>query len=172
MTLPSYLACNNSHNENDAPNAWAFLGLHWTEWLAVLMWAFSFYMENKADMQLVKWKAARRRQIKENKDVGAGVCNIGLWKYSRHPNYFFEFMIWVSYMLFGWRSASTTWDKCTLLMLPPIAYWFLVHFTGVPLTELGSLLHRGETYAQYQRQTNMFFPWFPRLTASTTQSSS
>ncbi|KAL6055940.1 Steroid 5-alpha reductase family enzyme [Balamuthia mandrillaris] len=159
MLLPSYLACNNdngSTGDSSRGSGGLFGGrLHWMEVLGAALWAFSFYMENVADVQLAKWKASR------NPNKGR-VCNVGLWKYSRHPNYFFEFMIWVAYAIFAWPSARTTTDKSILCGIPLLAYYFLVHFTGVPLTEQGSLTHRGAEYARYQQQTSMFFPWFPR----------
>ena len=90
-----------------------------------------------------------------------GICRTGLWRYSRHPNYFFEFLIWVSYSIFALSSATGVMDFLALLIVPITAYWFLVHFTGIPITELASLQRRGQDYADYCDETNRFFPWLP-----------
>ena len=126
-----------------------------TEWHALeivglIVWGLSFVLENIADWQLLRFKRSA--------DKGHGVMETGLWRYSRHPNYFFEFMIWCSYTIFAWPSARTWSDYVQLLALPLLAYWFLVHFTGVPMNEKASLQKRGKPYHVYQQSTNMFFP--------------
>lgn len=101
------------------------------------------------------------RQMKHFKDDPAnkgGVCQVGLWRTSRHPNYFFEFLFWVGICIasldhpHGWITIS-----CPVLM-----YYFLTKVTGIPLTEEYSLKSRGDAYREYQRTTNAFWPWFPR----------
>ena len=86
------------------------------------------------------------------------VCQVGLWKYSRHPTYFFEWLHWWAYVLlailapFGW-----------LTIIAPIAMWiFLNRVTGIPLTEKQAVKSRGEKQRNYQRTTSAFFPWFPK----------
>ncbi len=86
------------------------------------------------------------------------VCQRGLWRYSRHPNYFFEAMIWWAFFLvalgspFGWIALA-----CPLLMLQ-----FLLKVTGIPLTEEYALKSKGAAYREYQRTTSAFIPWFRR----------
>jgi steroid 5-alpha reductase family enzyme len=86
------------------------------------------------------------------------VCQRGLWRYSRHPNYFFESLIWWAFFLavlpspHGWITIV-----CPLLML-----YFLFQVTGIPLTEKHALQSKGEAYREYQRTTNAFIPWFRR----------
>ena len=86
------------------------------------------------------------------------VCQDGLWNYSRHPNYFFEFMVWVGFFV---ASLGTPWGwamvVCPLLMLH-----FLLNVTGIKLTEEYSLKSRGEAYREYQRTTSAFVPWFKK----------
>jgi steroid 5-alpha reductase family enzyme len=86
------------------------------------------------------------------------VCRDGLWYFSRHPNYFFEWLQWWSYvvMAIGIPGWPLTW-------IGPVAMgWALVKVTGIPLVEAQALASRGEEYRIYQRTTNAFFPWLPK----------
>ena len=86
------------------------------------------------------------------------VCDVGLWRYSRHPNYFFEWIIWCGFALCALQ-APLGW----LALLCPIAMLFLLLFvTGVRPSEEQSLKSRGDLYREYQRKTSKFIPWFPR----------
>lgn len=91
------------------------------------------------------------------------VCDVGLWRWSRHPNYFFEWFGWLSYPVMA-ISADYPWGWATLLA-PIFMYWILVHVTGVPPLEQQMLRSRGERYRAYQARTSMFFPWPPRRDA-------
>ncbi len=106
--------------------------------------------ESLADRQL-----ARFRQNPENKGK---VCQSGLWRYSRHPNYFCEWLHWTSYVLWSMGSplAPLAWIGMILM------YLFLRYLTGIPHTERQSLQSRGEAYRTYQQTTNVFFPWIPQ----------
>jgi len=123
------------------------------EIVGFFIWLFSLTMETIADMQLTKWKSTHK----------FGVCEDGLWKYSRHPNYFFEFLIWISYVIYALSAGNfhKIWLMIQLFFIPFVAYYFLVHFTGIWMAEQSSLLKRGEKYLQYQRRVSAFFPWFP-----------
>jgi steroid 5-alpha reductase family enzyme len=68
----------------------------------------------------------------------------------------------VAYALYAWPSAGGWIDKGFLVAIPLCMYWFLVYYTGIPLTERASLKRRGEVFRQYQQEVNQFFPWFPR----------
>jgi steroid 5-alpha reductase family enzyme len=104
--------------------------------------------EALADRQLKQFKADPANRGK--------VCQAGLWRYSRHPNYFFESLIWWAFFLvalgspYGWITIV-----CPLLML-----WFLWKVTGIPLTEEHSVRSKGDAYREYQRTTSAFVPWF------------
>ena len=101
------------------------------------------------------WQAQRFKRIPANK---SSVVNVGLWRYSRHPNYFFESLVWWGFFIaalhspWGWITVV-----CPLLMLH-----LLLNVTGIPLTEKHSLEKRGEAYRRYQRTTSRFVPWFPK----------
>lgn len=112
-----------------------------------LVWLLAVSGETAADRQL-----ARFRSDPVNKGKA---CRAGLWRFSRHPNYFFEWTHWFSYVLIG-HGAWLTWLGPALMLL------FLFRLTGIPYTEQQSLRSRGEDYRAYQRETSVFFPWFPR----------
>jgi steroid 5-alpha reductase family enzyme len=130
--------------QNPRP-AWA-----WTDSLAILIAIFAMLGEWIADRQLAAFRA--------DPDNKGRVCKERLWRYSRHPNYFFEWLHWFAYLAFA-AGSSSAW----LALVGPIAiYIFLRFLTGVPYAEMSSLKSRGEAYRQYQASTNAFFPWRPR----------
>jgi steroid 5-alpha reductase family enzyme len=136
LALPFFLICLNTDPE-----------IHLLEYIAGALWLISITGEGIADRQL--------QLFKNNPSNKGKVCDRGLWNYSRHPNYFFEWMIWVSYFLFacasplGWISVI-----CPLIML-----FLLFKVTGIPMTEEQSLRSRGDAYREYQRTTSVFVPW-------------
>lgn len=105
--------------------------------------------ESLADRQLDRW---RREPANRGK-----TCRDGLWRYSRHPNYFFEWLHWFSYPLIAWGAPAAPW----LWLAPAVMFLFLWYFTGIPYTEQQALKSRGEDYRRYQRSTSAFFPWRP-----------
>lgn len=97
-------------------------------------------------------------EFKDNPLNKKEVCNVGLWQYSRHPNYFFEWLHWFVYPLFLWSSPYFYPSiAITLLML-----FFLLYLTGIPFSEQQSLINRGDKYREYQSRTSKFFPWKPK----------
>ncbi len=82
----------------------------------------------------------------------------GLWRYSRHPNYFFEWLIWVAWFV---MAAGSPWGLVTVYC-PLLMLHFLLNVTGVPMAEAQSLKSRGEEYRRYQRMTSRFIPLPPR----------
>jgi steroid 5-alpha reductase family enzyme len=88
------------------------------------------------------------------------VCDIGLWRWSRHPNYFFEWFGWLAYPVIA-ISPDYHWGWATLLA-PLFMYWILVHVTGIPPLEQQMLRSRGERYRDYQTRTSRFFPLPPQ----------
>ena len=115
--------------------------------IGLIIWLIGFCGVHLADKQLkiFKQKPGRSR---------AEVCNTGLWKYSRHPNYFFEWILWIGYIFIGWQAPHGHW----LLLIPVILYIFLTKITGVPFVEARKLEASGEEYKKYIKQTNSFFP--------------
>jgi steroid 5-alpha reductase family enzyme len=124
--------------------------LHPLELAAALLWLIAWIGESLADQQLRRFKA---------KPQSRGLtCRIGLWRYSRHPNYFFEWLVWVAYLLLA-LSAPWGW---LAVFCPALMLYFLLQVTGIPYTEAQSLRSRPEDYARYQRETSAFIPWFPK----------
>jgi steroid 5-alpha reductase family enzyme len=125
------------------------------EWLAVGVWLVGFVGEGVADWQMKRFKADPTNRGK--------VCKVGLWRYSRHPNYFFESVIWVGFWLLA---CATPWGWVTVYA-PALMLYFLLRVTGIPLTEKCSIESKGDAYREYQRTTSAFIPWFPKHQATT-----
>ena len=90
-------------------------------------------------------------------------CREGWWHYSRHPNYFFEWLHWWSYMALA-AGAPYGW---VALLAPTAMFYLLFRVTGIPPTEAQALASRGDDYREYQRTTSVFFPWFPKREGGT-----
>jgi len=129
-------------NPVGTPFPWMLLGL--------VIWLGSVLGEGIADRQL-----ARFRSDPANK---GRTCRAGMWRYSRHPNYFFEWLHWFAYVALavGAPMAWLSW------MGPIVMYLFLRYVSGIPYTEAQALRTRGDDYLDYQRRTPMLFPWFPK----------
>lgn len=121
-------------------------GLGVMEGVGVIIFIVSLWGETLADEQL---HAFKRHPSNKGK-----TCDIGLWKYSRHPNYFFEFMIWVGVCVYA-LGSPLGWVS---LISPAVMYYLLMYVSGVPLAEEQSLLSRGEEYRKYQQSTSIFVP--------------
>lgn len=113
----------------------------------------SFIGVTLADWQLSEFKKSGKH----------GVCTVGLWKYSRHPNYFFEWLHWFCYPLLG-ISFSTifTIDSIILFIAPFVMLLFLLKLTGIPFNEEQNIRSKGDAYRRYQKVTNMFFLGKPK----------
>jgi steroid 5-alpha reductase family enzyme len=122
----------------------------WIEWIGFGIFLVAWIGESIADAQL--------QQFKKNPSHRGKICRQGLWKYSRHPNYFFEWLIWVgiAWIALGSAGGYIAW-LCPLLM-----YYFLVYVTGIKYTEDHMLRTRGDAFRDYQQRTSAFFPWFTR----------
>lgn len=102
------------------------------------------------------------RQMKAFKDDPANrgkVCQAGLWRFSRHPNYFFEALLWWGFFLFALGSPHGWWT----LSSPLLMLYFLLKVTGIPLTEEHAVKSKGDAYREYQRTTSAFIPWFRKF---------
>jgi steroid 5-alpha reductase family enzyme len=104
-----------------------------------------------ADAQLHRFRAdpAQRGQI----------CDIGLWRLSRHPNYFFEWLVWLAYPCFALGPDGGNGFGWLALLGPALMYWLLVHVSGIPPLERHMLRSRGEAYRRYQARTPAFLPF-------------
>jgi steroid 5-alpha reductase family enzyme len=122
----------------------------WLDSIGTLIAILALAGEYLADHQLSSFRA--------NPENKGKVCRIGLWRYSRHPNYFFEWLHWFAYVAFA-LGSSNWW---LALLGPVMMYVFLRYLTGIPFAERSSLKSRGDAYRDYQKTTNAFFPWIPQ----------
>lgn len=120
------------------------------EYAAAALWLIAIAGEIIADAQLHRFKS--------NPANRGRLCNVGLWNYSRHPNYFFESLIWCAWAVFA---LASPWGWVGLLS-PALILYFLLKVTGIPATEAQAMRTKGDAYREYQRTTSMFIPWFPR----------
>jgi len=125
------------------------------ELVGLLIWGVAVAGEATADRQLARFRADPSKRGR--------VCREGLWNYSRHPNYFFEWLHWCSYVVMMWGAPG--W---VLTWIGPIGMGIaLLKVTGIPRAEDQAFLNRGEEYKAYQATTNAFLPWFPRTRPDT-----
>jgi len=129
-------------------------GLTGLQWCGLPLAALAQIGEGIADRQLNAHRADPRAH--------GLACRRGLWRFSRHPNYFFEWLFWCGVGLVA-APAAGWWA-----VVQPVAMFLLVRFvSGVPFTELQALKSRGADYRRYQQETNAFVPWLPRRSEGT-----
>lgn len=122
--------------------------IHAIEYVGALLWLLCIIGEGVSDWQLQHFKKQAANKGK--------VCQYGLWNYSRHPNYFFQFSLWISVSLFA-SVSPYGW----LSLICPLSIGYLIFkVTGIPMTEEQALRSKGEAYKEYQRTTSVFVPWF------------
>ncbi len=139
LALPFLVVALNNEPE--------FSGL---EFCGLLVWLVGVVGESAADLQLQVFRG-------DEKNRGQ-VCDVGLWRYSRHPNYFFELVIWVGYALFALPAPNGFLG----LASPMLMAYLLIRVTGVPYAEASSLKSRGEKYLAYQKRVSVLIPWWPK----------
>lgn len=139
FSIPFLLVC---FNRND--------GLQPLEWAGAALWLVAAPLEAVADRQLAAFKRdpANRGQT----------MRFGLWRYSRHPNYFFQWLVWCAFALVA-LAAPWGWIG---LYAPALILYLILFVTGIPPSEQASLRSRGDDFRRYQRETSAFVPWFPK----------
>ena len=150
LAIPAILISNNSSQTFSI-----------IEVIGFLVWVIFFFLEHISDLQKQKFLINAKKNNLKNQ-----VCNVGLWKYTRHPNYFSEWMIWNGLIIASFSSLlvnssmliflSTT---TSLLYITILMYQTLVFLTGTIPSEYYSLIKRPD-YKSYKQTTNMFFPNF------------
>ena len=118
--------------------------------IGVAFYVIGLTLETVADIQLAAFK---RDGSKQNQ-----IMQSGLWRYSRHPNYFGETLVWIGFFLIA---AETPWGWLALAS-PLMLLWVLLGPLGVGLVERRMRKKRPEAFADYERRTSMFVPWFPK----------
>ena len=123
--------------------------LNWLDALGVAIWCLGFFFESVGDFQLARFKA--------NADNAGKVMNRGLWRYTRHPNYFGDFMVWWGLYIVSVSSRAGYWS----IVGPLLMSFFIMKVSGVTMLER-SLTNTKAGFAEYQQRTNAFFPWLPK----------
>jgi len=122
--------------------------LHWMDYLGILVFMIGFIFEAGGDFQLARFK--------NNPDNKGKVLNTGLWKYTRHPNYFGDSAVWWSFGLFS-IAAGGYWQIIGSILMTLI----IIKVSGVSLLEKTLNVTKPQ-YRDYIQKTNSFFPWFPK----------
>jgi len=120
------------------------------EWAGVAIVALGLGGESLADRQLSAWKADPAHRGR--------TARVGLWRYSRHPNYFFEWVVWIGFAVVA---TPASWGAVGFVT-PALLLVLIVFVTGIPPSEKQALASRGEDYRRYQQETSAFVPWFPK----------
>ncbi|MEM7435282.1 MAG: DUF1295 domain-containing protein [Myxococcota bacterium] len=149
--FPAFIIASNPR---DALSVFEVVGL--------VVWVSAYGIESVADAQKLRFLRDMKKAGKANQ-----VCDVGLWRYSRHPNYFAEWMVWNGLLIAAipswWALRGSehliVWALlgAGLLFVSRAMYATLVYYTGAVPSEHFSVQKR-PAYADYQRQTNMFFP--------------
>ena len=151
LAIPAILMSTNSTNS-----------ISTLEYIGVGLWATWFVLEHISDLQ--KQQFLKKAFLEKKKKQ---VCNVGFWKYTRHPNYFSEWMVWNAMIIASISSFISSYSEdqqlvwiiiCVgLFYISYIMYTTLVYYTGAVPSEYYTLQKR-PNYKAYQEQTNMFFP--------------
>jgi steroid 5-alpha reductase family enzyme len=125
--------------------------------LGVLVFVAGLAGEAIADRQMARFRADPANH--------GGICEIGLWAYSRHPNYFFEWLCWVAYAVIAADFTGRHPWSWLALAAPATMYWLLVHVSGVPPLEAHLARSRPRAFADYQARVSAFWPRPPAARA-------
>jgi steroid 5-alpha reductase family enzyme len=125
----------------------------WREALAAVLLLVAVVGEGVADRQMADFRGVAANHGR--------VADTGLWAWSRHPNYFFEWLAWLAWPLIAIDGSAAGWLS---LLAPAMMWWLLNHVSGVPPLEAEMLRTRPDDYRAYQRRVSRFFPRPPRRT--------
>ncbi len=126
-----------------------------TDGLGIAILAIAVLGEALADRQMKAFKADPSTQ--------GHVCDRGLWAWSRHPNYFFEVLVWLAYPVIGFDPAHLA---SLLALVAPLLMFAVIRFgSGIPPLEQAMLKSKGDAYRRYQERVSALLPWPPRPTA-------
>ena len=130
-----------------------FRGLGRQDWIGAATLLVGLAGETLADWQMADFRS---------KPTNHGrICDIGLWAWSRHPNYFFEFVCWTSYPLIAIDFGGHTPWGWIALAAPATMYWLLVHVSGAPPLEAHLARSRPQAFKDYSSRVGLFWPRWP-----------
>ena len=152
ISLPLLVAIQTSSQPSlgSVLNVGVFGNFNLVDVVGVLLFTVGFICETVGDWQLARFKG----------DPGnaGNVCEIGLWRYTRHPNYFGEALLWWGFWCFAVATTVGLWT----VVSPIVMTFLLLRVSGVRLLE-ASLLNENDNYHAYTLRTSAFIPWFPKV---------
>jgi steroid 5-alpha reductase family enzyme len=119
------------------------------DWLGLAIIVVGIVGEAVADRQLRAWLAAKSEDDR--------ICDRGLWRWSRHPNYFFEWLFWLAFPFLAVDLGYVYSCGWLAVAAPVCMYWLLVHVSGIPPLEEHMVAKHGDAYRAYQARTRAFF---------------
>ena len=122
--------------------------LTWLDWAGAIGWLIGFLFESVGDFQLARFKA--------NPDNRGKVMDRGLWRFTRHPNYFGDALLWWGFLLIALSTPAGVWTVISPLIMTVL----LMKVSGVALLEK-TLVKTKPEYSDYVKRTSVFFPWLP-----------
>ena len=137
-----------------ARNPAQHLGL--TDWIGVSILLGAIIGEAVADRQMRGFRNDMRRR-----GAHGEICEAGLWGWSRHPNYFFEWLGWCAYPFLAIDLQQSWWPGFLALTAPAFMFWLLRFVSGVPPLEAAMLKRPGDAFRDYQRRVSAFIPLPP-----------
>lgn len=130
------------------------VGLKWSDFVGAAILAVAILGEGAADRQLARFKSYPPND--------KAICDVGLWSWSRHPNYFFEWVGWMAYPVMA-IDLTGRWPWGWVALSGPAFMLLLLRFaSGVPPTEAAMARSRGAAFARYQARVSAFFPFPPK----------
>lgn len=118
--------------------------------MGLILWCMGYGGSILADAQLHRFRS--------RSDMQGKVCQVGVWNYSRHPNYFFEILLWTGFAVIAFP-ADLGW----LGFISPITLLLTMRFITGPISERQSLKSKPDEYRRYQKTTSMIMPWRKRV---------
>ncbi len=125
--------------------------LTWIDAFGLLLWGLGFFFEAVGDWQLSRFKAELANKGK--------VLNTGLWRYTRHPNYFGDACVWWGYFFLAFAHPDAWW----FLFSPIYMTFLLLKISGVAMLEKDQTSKKAAKYEAYIAQTSAFIPWWPKV---------
>ena len=135
-----------------ATNPAPFPGL--TDMMGLVILLTAIAGETVSDAQLSRFRRIHHGQ--------KAVCDVGLWAWSRHPNYFFEWLAWCAWPVMALDVVNWRPEVLVALAAPVMMYVLLVHISGIPPLEAHMLASRGDAFRAYQARVSAFFPWISK----------
>ncbi len=133
-------------------NIYGVSGYEWAMYAGVALWVVGFCFESISDYQLDTY-------VSQPEHKGT-ICTVGLWKYSRHPNYFGESLMWWGMAFAAIPVLPSGVLAASVCLSPVLITYLLLKVSGIPMLE--AFMQKKPGWAEYAARTNAFIPWFPK----------